>query len=68
MPKNHTLKALRITEEMDELLNEASSKLDFKKADLVRFLLNRALKQLKAASIEARGFENLEFSLKENKS
>lgn len=50
---------------MDSILSEATNKLQFKKPDLVRFLLNRALMQLKADSIKAKGYENLSFTLRE---
>lgn len=62
--KNHIIKALRIDNEMANLLQEASTKLGIRQPDLIRFLLNRSLKQLKCSAIEAGGFENLEFSLK----
>lgn len=65
MIKNHTLKPIRITESTNNLIIEACEKLGFKKADLIRFLLNRSLKQLKSDSVKAGGYENLDFSLRE---
>jgi len=55
---------IRITQEMEKELNEISDILGFKKTDLIRFLLNRSLEQLKADKIEAGGYDKLEFTLK----
>lgn len=49
---------------MEKELNEISDILGFKKTDLIRFLLNRSLEQLKADKIEAGGYDKLEFTLK----
>jgi len=64
MQKNHIIKTLRIDGDMDKLLNEATEQLGFKKPDLIRFLLNRSLQQLKSDSIRAGGFDKLEFTLR----
>lgn len=61
--KNHIIK-IRIDEEMNNLLNEAVEKIGFKKTELIRYLLNRALQQLKSDSIQAHGFDKLEFTLR----
>jgi len=65
MKKNYIIKAFRVTKKTNDLLNEITENLSFKKSDLIRFLLNRALRQLKADSVRAGGYENLSITLKE---
>jgi hypothetical protein len=65
--KNHQIKTLRISSETNSLLNEAAAKLDFKKPDLIRFLLNRSLQQLKSDSIRAGGYDQLQITLRQQK-
>lgn len=66
MVKNHKLKDMRLTEDTDNLLTEASEKIGLKKTELARFLLNKSLKKLKADSIQAGGYDNLEITIRDN--
>lgn len=65
--KNHFIKSFRVSKEMFALIQEATQQLGFKQTDLIRFLLNRSLMQLKADSIQAKGYDKLSFTLKETK-
>ena len=60
MKLNSTTK-LRITTEMKTDIKDISNKLGFKESDLCRYLLNRAIQQLKADSIKAGGYDKLSF-------
>lgn len=55
---------IRISKEHNDFLSEVAIKLGFRKTDLIRFILNRGIKQLKQDSIEAEGIENLEITIK----
>jgi hypothetical protein len=55
---------IRISSEMDLNINHIAETLGFKKVDLLRLLLSRSLKQLKADAIKVNGIQNLEFSLR----
>jgi len=65
MKKNYIIKAFRISKETNDLLQEATKNLPFKKTNLIRFLLNRALRQLKSDSLKAGGYKNLNITLRE---
>lgn len=61
--KNYKLGDMRLSKEMNDLLNELAEVLGFRKTDLARFLLNRSLVILKA-DIKKHGIENLDFSIR----
>jgi len=67
MKKNKIIKAFVVDSEMDEELNKICKELGFKKTNIIRFLLNRALAQLKAEGQKAGGYSHLEFSFKDVK-
>ena len=64
MIKNH-LKHIKITQQMSEDLKVIAQQLGFRETDLIRFLLNSAIKKLKSSKQKAGGYDNLEFSLVE---
>lgn len=55
---------LRISTDMDNMLNELSRQLGSKKGHLIRMLLTRAIRDLKKDIREAGGIENLIFIAK----
>lgn len=55
---------VRISSEMDSDIKSIADSLGFKKIDLIRLLLSRSLKQLRADAIKVNGLQNLEFSLR----
>lgn len=59
------INAFRIAPKIDNILNEVCEELAFRKVDLIRILLTRAVFELKADSIKAGGIQNLTFQLKE---
>ena len=64
MIKNH-LKHIKLTQSMAEEIKIIAQSLGFRETDLIRFLLNSAIKKLKASKQKAGGYDNLEFSLVE---
>lgn len=64
MSNNYILKSIRISEQMNKMIEEACKELGLKKQDLVRFLLNRALMQLNNDARDAGGYDNLEITLR----
>lgn len=66
MKLNYTIR-IRITTEMKEDIKKISEQLGFKESDLLRFLINRSITQLKTDSINAGGLDKLEFTLRHNR-
>jgi len=65
MKKNHIIKSFRVSKKTKELLEEASQELSLSQTDLIRFLLNKSLVDLKSDSQRAKGYQNLSITLKE---
>lgn len=62
--KNHRLKDMRLSQEMDAELSEIAEALGMNKTDLARMLLNRGLRQLRADAQRAGGLNYLEFTFR----
>ena len=65
MKKNIT-KTIKITSEMNTEIKEISEATGFNVTDLIRHLLNRSLEQLKEDKIRAKGYGNLEITLRKS--
>lgn len=55
---------VRISTEMDNELTRVSEEIGFTKINLIRLLISRSLKQLRADAAKVNGLQNLEFSLR----
>lgn len=64
MEKNSRLIKIRLTEKLNNAINEASLGVGINKSELVRYLLNKSLHELKNDSIKAGGYDKLEVTLK----
>ena len=64
MAKNYIIKSFRVEKETLILLEEASAGLGLNKPDLIRFLLNRSLMQLRTDKIKAGSYEALEITIR----
>ncbi len=64
MVKNYIIKSFRVEKETLILLEEASKGLGLNKPDLIRFLLNRSLMQLRTDKIKAGSYEALEITIR----
>jgi len=62
--KKNIVKSLKLTSEMDMEIKEVSEATGFKETDLIRFLLNRSLEQLKSDKQKAGGYDKLEITLR----
>ena len=65
MQRNNKIIKIRLTEELYKLIEEAGIGVGINKSELIRYLLNKSLRELKKDSIKAGGYDKLEVTLRE---
>ena len=64
--KNSRVTYIRLTEDMEQIIDNLSGSIGIKKSVIMRMLLNRALIQLRTDALRAGGYDKLEMNIRPN--